>query len=186
MDDKASSRPKLRGSLFLGVRFPLASEPLLLQPLTGILERRLTWLRLSISHRTPLSTASPASSKNPCHSGRSFSRLPDPSPDPLEEEYSALFMRPLSAWEPQKQVQTKAMTLPFGAFSSSSTPPQLLPSGASIISSCFSLMRAGRYAGGSYQAPRSSENWRSISTGPTVRRRASGAARVTLSSFVER
>ena len=48
------------------------------------------------------------------------------------------------------------MTLLFGAFSYSSTAPQLVPSEASIILSSLSVKRAQGYAGGSYRASRSS------------------------------
>ena len=90
--DKTLPRPRLGGSLFLGVSLPSRSERLLLQPLSGILERTLTWLHLSILPRTLQSTASPTLSKNLCRLGRSLSRLPGPSPNPLEEDYSARCM----------------------------------------------------------------------------------------------
>ena len=83
--------PKLGGSLFLGVGLPRIRTPAIAAS-DRYSGRKLTQLHLSISPRTLLSTASPTSSKNLCHLGRSLSRLPGPSPNPLEEEYSAHFM----------------------------------------------------------------------------------------------
>ena len=180
--DETSPRPKLGGSLFLGVSSHSFSGK--------ILGERFAKFALSISSispRTLPSTGSRTSFKNPYRLARSLCRHPDPSPSPPQEGSSAHPTRRLPISKPHSPVRIKITMSPrSGAFSSSSTPPPLTPSEASITSSSSSWKRAPQYTGWSCRARPSSETWSSISTGRTGKWRANGRARVRFLSFAER